>query len=185
MRKRFSRKDRILIIAGVIVLLITAFFIYLKVNAHQRVYTFYYPDSQYQKMHYEKRLVTVKSTTGETFEANLVREYVLGPIHNELKMSLMDSVSVKNVWVIPKPDNPGLVINFNDKFEDYLSTNSQLSNDVLTLWFIQGLVDTLRANTKIKNLYLMSNNRMIYRFIGKLNLSRPIPLIYNKNKEKI
>jgi hypothetical protein len=183
MRKRLSRRDQVLIIAGAFILAMAAVFIYLKVNAHQRVYTFYYPDAQFQKMHYEKRLVTVKSAAGDTFEANLAREYLLGPIHNELKMNLMDGVSIINVWVIPKPDKPGLVINFNNKFEEYLSTNSQTSNDVATLWFIQGLVDTLRANTRIKNLYLMSNNRMIYRFIGKLNLSKPIPLIYDKNRE--
>jgi hypothetical protein len=137
-------------------------------------HSFYYPDEKFSRLFVEKRTIDLS----QTFEEALVKEYMLGPIRYDLKLPTAANIRVYSVWLIPSEPEKTIAINFNEDFRKFvLSTNTE---DIT--WFIRGLSETIKANTKAKKLYLLSENRMIYGRVEKLNLAYPIRLYEGKKK---
>ena len=178
MRSYLKRRNILLVISGLISLVILSFCLYFYVfhNSYKSA-KFYYPDSGNNRLSLEKRKIKIDLKNHESFELNLVRDYMLGPMNYNLKFPIKSDIDIINLWLISEKS---IVIDFNKEFINYLKVN----HDECRL-FLEGLFDTLRANTKLKKVYIMSDNKNINTIIGNWNLAYPVVLINdNKKTEK-
>lgn len=177
MRFDIRRRNIILYILGFLFIVFIVVFYYIFVHNSYKTVKFYYPDPRNNKLIQENRQIKVNLKNKESFEITLVREYMLGPMNYNLIFTLKDDIEIVNTWLI---SDKSIVINFNKEFSQSLKSNHDDSR-----LFFQGLVETLKSNTKLKKLYIMADNRNIKSSLGNWNLAYPIILLNdNKKAEK-
>ncbi len=177
---RINIKDWKFISAFSILILIIGLIIFnvIRTNLMYKNVSFYYPDTKLSKIFFEKRKFKYNMDSDrQPFETKLIREYMTGPIAYNLILPLSDDINAENIWLIP---DRSLVLNMNSNFEKMIKIKNEDAK-----WFIQGLIDTIKADTKIKRIYFLSGNKIITGIAGLWDLAYPIVIISeNKNLKK-
>lgn len=165
MKTNFKKSTWIMIGAAAAMVLI-ALIVVINVNSGLKYMDFFYPDSQYQKLNRESRAIRVKDKNGTPLETKIIKEYILGPVHYNQKLTIRDDITVLNVWGVK---NRTLYVNFNGGFGKYLQDNAKDAT-----WMIRGLGETLRVNTPYENMVILVNDNQIHDTIGEYKLSNPV-----------
>jgi len=154
---------------GIVVLIAacTVFFFIHEMNSPG--FKFYYPDQYYKNLKYEKRYINLNNRKREEKYSLLIKEYILGPLQNDLMNPLPEKVSLVDVWWVNDFKKEAIVINLTADFEKFA-----MSGNERVLWFIKGLKETINKNTGIKKIYLLSDNKKVKAKVGDFNLSYPI-----------
>ena len=155
-----------LIVVGALAVVTTAAVVITGINSDQKSYKFFYPDNHYRKLKSETRSIRIKDKSGSSLEMKLLKEYVLGPAHYSLKLVIPDDIIVKNVWSV---GGDTIYINFNEGFERYLRNNNRDCG-----WFLAGMVETLKENTRYKRAFILINDNSINESAGEYRLSLPL-----------
>ncbi len=160
-----NKKVHLIIIAGILIFAIIAILLTIIISFSRPAYTFYYPDKDLKSLKSEKRNIEHSDKKNITDEERIVREYLLGPIQYDLKLPLDDKVLLKDFWFIDNPKKVAVILSFNNVFEQFVMTKNDSA-----WWLINGLVETIKANTKIEKLYILVDGKPFRKKVGSWNL---------------
>lgn len=152
------------LVAGVITFFTITFLM------ENRTVGFYYPDYEFKKLTKETRIMRIGKTL-RPLEVRISEEYMLGPMNYELRMTIPDNLVLNNVWFAQTNKTSMIVISFNDTIIPFVENDPENS-----AWFIGGLIETLKSNSRVKQLLILSENRPIRKKVRHWNLEYPIIL---------
>lgn len=147
---------------------------------HFRAVVFYYPDRELKQLGQERRAFSVDPEK-DYFEVKLVREYLLGPLDYRLTLPLDDSADILDVWVVDPEENGAVVLNFSKGLILALKRNNAGCE-----WVFEGLRQTLRANTRIKKIFVQvegSTASLSSMSVGKWKIAHPIPVVLKEKAQ--
>lgn len=159
-----------------IILVFAAFFfvvlvipvtIHLIRNKDNQSVRFYYPDTRYRGLKAEKRTITIRPGQGSREEI-LIREYLLGPINYNYIYPVQEDL-VQDIKKVQGKTTDMMIINFKPGFSAYALQNYDAVN-----WLLQGIIQTLKDNTRVKALYIRENNDRIRLQVGDWQLYYPV-----------
>ncbi|MGC8765748.1 MAG: GerMN domain-containing protein [Brevinematia bacterium] len=154
----------ILSISSVLVIILATYKICFTSKGH---FKFYYVRQNLTGIDKELREVKIDRKT-EKVEKAILEEYLLGPLSYKLTLNLPPEVRLQNFYIVRPPKSVDAVIDFNPEF-----LNAVEKMDELT---IKAMLETLKANTRIKRVLFLSDGKKIRANIGKYNLSKFIEL---------
>lgn len=132
---------------------------------------FYYPDISYTRLMSEARYIDYDLSM-EMYEVELVKEYLLGPLDYYLRLNIGGDILAKNVWLVESSKDKGkqiIVINF-DKSLSVVTKEYNWNFE----WMIDGLLRTLKENTRVRSVFILEEGRRKKINVGKWNLLYPI-----------
>jgi spore germination protein GerM len=175
-----GRKKGWIILASIAGILLLAGIAYITVDllTWHRVH-FYYADIRFREAVGETRKVRRGVTTSESYPVRMVKEFFLGPLNYQLRLVFPESVQILRVYSITNRGGDGVAVNFNHAFLDFAATDNEGCR-----WTLECLVRTLRANTKVRRVFILVEGQPAEVQVGNWNLAHPIPVIAGKQQGK-
>ncbi len=155
-------KKFIVIFIIFIIAVITLYLIYTLNIKKERSFTFYYPKAAKLGIGSEERKVYLSKGRGEKLEKLIFMEYMLGPLSPELRFDFPVEVKIKNLYLVYPRKYIDLIVNFDEEFAKNVSNIDE--------WTIKAMLQTLKANTKIKRVLFLSDGKRVRKKIGVYNL---------------
>lgn len=165
-----GRKKIWIALAVVAGLILTAFSVLAVIDlVNFRSVRFYYADIRFKELSAETRKVRRGVFSAEGYTVRLVKDYFLGPLKYELRLSLPENVSLVRVYSLTNKGKEGLVADFNREFLRYVENDNEGCR-----WALEGLVRTLRVNSNVKRLYVLVAGQPPQVQAGNWDLSHPL-----------
>ncbi len=148
------------------VILAVIFFLKTSLNNPIKYFTFYY--AKHNSTGIEGELREVEKNKKEKIEKLLVQEYLLGPMNYNLRFDISQNLKIQDLFLVYSSKSIDAVINFNSTFLDEVEKIDE--------WTLKAFLETIKVNTKIKRVLLLSDGKRIREKVGKYNLSQFIEL---------
>lgn len=161
---------KVIFILAVLLLLGAVAYGIQKLSVNSQKVTFYYPDWEYETIVEERRILRDPGL-GEKYVANLVEQYLLGPLAYGMKLNIAADVIVEDVWYVEENDGgiPAVIINFSGELSNDIVENNETYG-----WMIIGLQKTLKENTDAEEIYILQEGEFTDYFAGDFSLAYPV-----------